>query len=403
MPGLDLFTLNCVTIINLFLSSGAMYFVARVNRQNAGIKNCAFAGLCLGTGFVVSAFRVKFPSHFLNLLANLMIFGGSFLMFEGVRVFRGAKRFSPRVRIGTLGFYALIYSFWLYEIDSLVVRTVFASLAVGLFMVGAGWSMGVRANRRDRAVYWGTASIYGIQGLAVILRGVRALISPPQSSLFASGLTEFLIICSINLSSISTAFGLSLATNLKLSHESERLALYDPLTNLPNRRLFEERLEEAESRALAGRGSIALIYCDLDDFKQINDTLGHAAGDQVLRAVADRLRSTLHESACLARVGGDEFVVLIENAEPRAQLLELIQELSLAVEERLQVADRTISPRISCGLAIYPDDVGSVSDLVRLADAAMYAMKQHGRPISEETTPGWPDPVFRADSPISRV
>jgi two-component system cell cycle response regulator len=223
-----------------------------------------------------------------------------------------------------------------------------------------------------------------MQGSAVILRGVHALGGTPQATLFAPGLVELLVICSINLSAIATAFGLSLATNLKLSQESERLALFDPLTSLPNRRLFEARLEEAESRTGDGRSAMALVYCDLDNFKRINDTMGHAAGDQVLRAVADRLRGVLDKSVCLARVGGDEFVILIEDAGTRSQVSSLVDSLRRAVEQELEVAGQTISPKISCGLALYPDDVGSVSDLTRLADAAMYAMKQHGRPMAED-------------------
>ena len=127
---------------------------------------------------------------------------------------------------------------------------------------------------------------------------------------------------------------------------------------------------------------LALIYCDLDDFKNVNDRLGHEAGDKVLRVVADRLRRLVHEDACLARVGGDEFIVLIENAATREELHQLVEKMSRSVEDLIHMDGESVSPAISCGLAVYPDDVGSASDLVRLADAAMYAMKQHGRMAS---------------------
>ena len=170
-----------------------------------------------------------------------------------------------------------------------------------------------------------------------------------------------------------------MATNLQLQRRTEKLALYDTLTNLPNRRFFEERLEQAERRAFATGARIALIYCDLDDFKGINDALGHEGGDQALRIVAEKLRGFAAADICLARIGGDEFVLLIENAPVREFVGAMIEQLRRGVEGEIQFGDNRARMRISCGLAIYPEDVDSASDLIRLADAGMYMMKQRGR------------------------
>jgi diguanylate cyclase (GGDEF)-like protein len=188
---------------------------------------------------------------------------------------------------------------------------------------------------------------------------------------------------------MGSAFGLALATNLKLTRESEKLAQFDALTNLPNRRYFEERLEQAERRAIAAGGNLALIYCDLDGFKHVNDTLGHEAGDEVLRVVAVRLRQTMHENMCLARLGGDEFLVLLEKPGRPEEILSLVRAMRTAVGQEMEVAGIKLTPKISCGMALYPEDVSSAADMVRLADSAMYAMKQQARSADPENPLGW--------------
>jgi diguanylate cyclase (GGDEF)-like protein len=385
MPGLDLFTLNCVTVANMLLSSGAMYCVSRLNPRTDGIMHCSFAGLMVAAGFILGAINTLAPARMLNFGANLVIFAGATLMLDGVRAFRGQHRLALRIKLAAAATYISLYALWLYGFDSLRARTVLASLAVGILMLSCAGAMAAHVEHRDRAVYWSTASIYGIQGIAITLRALQAIFATPAASLFSHRSIDFLNVATLNLASIATVFGLSLATNLKLNRETVKLALYDTLTNLPNRRLFEERLRDAENRAASTGCPVALLYCDLDDFKTVNDTLGHEAGDEVLRGVAERLRNAVPPGACLARVGGDEFVILIENAAPRESLILLADRLRHAIEGPIEVCGQSILPRMSCGLAVYPEDVGSASDLVRLADAAMYAMKQHGRmPYIEE-------------------
>jgi diguanylate cyclase (GGDEF)-like protein len=152
---------------------------------------------------------------------------------------------------------------------------------------------------------------------------------------------------------------------------------------LPNRRFFEERLEESERRAVANAHRLALIFCDLDHFKKINDTFGHEDGDNALRLVASRMSEVVRDADCLARVGGDEFIVLLENAPPRDQVNALVQRLRQRVEGSVGPPGRAIPLQISCGVAMFPEDVASATDLIRLADGAMYLQKQQGRAVAE--------------------
>lgn len=164
-------------------------------------------------------------------------------------------------------------------------------------------------------------------------------------------------------------------------HESEmhRLIRHDSLTGLGNRVLFEEQLKRALSRADRHHSRCAVIAMDLDDFKQINDTLGHDVGDMLLRLVADRLQRELREEDVLARLGGDEFAVLIEDVESVQQLETIAQKLLHALQAPTPI--RGISGRItgSFGIAEYPTHGRSPLEMMRYADIALYVAKDHGR------------------------
>jgi diguanylate cyclase (GGDEF)-like protein len=394
MPSLDLFTLACVTIVNLLISSTAMYCVALLNRQRSGIRDCAIGGFIVAAAFFLSLLRSLSPNTGLNLVSNLMIVGGTLLLLEGIRSFRGMKPLKPGLTLGGFALFAALFALWLYRFDSVQARTILASLALALLFYWCAYCMASHAEHGDRWVYWATGGIYAVHATALFLRGIHAFGTMPGPSVFTSASIDLLSVLTANLASMAGAFGLALATNLALTRQSEKLARYDPLTNLPNRRLFEERLDQAQRKVASTGGSLALIYCDLDEFKSVNDTFGHEAGDNVLRVIADRLRQSVPAAACLARVGGDEFLMLMEKPPAREELLALVASLRDSVEQPIEVSGQTLAlktviPKISCGMAAYPADVRSMSDLVRQADAAMYAMKQRGRASAGITQMAW--------------
>ena len=157
------------------------------------------------------------------------------------------------------------------------------------------------------------------------------------------------------------------------------LACVDPLTGLPNRRSFGERLEAAIRSAHAQRERLALIFLDLDRFKLINDSLGHAVGDQLLRQIARRLDVACGPADTVARLEGDEFVVLRPVLGRAGDDLRLAQRLLAAVRPPLVVGDREIFVTASLGIARYPEHGSDADRLVRSADAAMYRAKDRGR------------------------
>ena len=158
------------------------------------------------------------------------------------------------------------------------------------------------------------------------------------------------------------------------------LANFDTLTNLPNRSMLSERLSRAIVSARRHGGRIALLFLDLDRFKDINDSLGHAAGDRILRAAAKRLQQTVGEHHTVARLGGDEFTVVLEDLESPAHAERSAREIIMAFEAPLQLDSRqeiSISPSI--GISLYPDHGQVPTELIKRADTAMYQAKAAGR------------------------
>ncbi|MCL4819687.1 MAG: EAL domain-containing protein [Vicinamibacteria bacterium] len=177
-------------------------------------------------------------------------------------------------------------------------------------------------------------------------------------------------------------------TEQRRAHERIRhLAQHDGLTQLPNRELLLDRLGVALVQCRRRAVGLALVFVDLDNFKVINDSLGHSAGDSVLRTVARRLRSAVREADTVARLGGDEFVVLLTGIESTQDVLRVVSQLQATLRRPLDVDGRELSAHASVGVALYPQDGTDAETLLRHADTAMYRAKELGRDQTEFYTP----------------
>lgn len=162
--------------------------------------------------------------------------------------------------------------------------------------------------------------------------------------------------------------------------EIKQLAFHDPLTRLPNRRLLQDRLHQAMSQAKRNSSGLAIMFIDLDKFKPVNDELGHAAGDELLQAVAQRLRACVRESDTVARIGGDEFVVLLPVIKAVQDATRVAEKIHATLKQPFTlVKGETVNISSSTGVAIYPEHGRDEAELTRHADAAMYQAKANGR------------------------
>jgi diguanylate cyclase (GGDEF)-like protein/PAS domain S-box-containing protein len=165
------------------------------------------------------------------------------------------------------------------------------------------------------------------------------------------------------------------------------LAQYDMVTGLPNRQLFSDRLTLAMARDKRLGSMTALLHLDLDRFKQINETLGHSAGDEALQMVTARLRDRLREVDTIARLGGDEFAVILESVAEKGQALRVAEKIMEAMADPLVLKGEEVFVTASIGIAVYPADADSMEKLIESAELAMYQAKQEGRNTAQLYTP----------------
>ena len=162
-------------------------------------------------------------------------------------------------------------------------------------------------------------------------------------------------------------------------NELRYLANYDHLTGLPNRSMLLERISHAIDSSERYKNTIAVFFIDLDRFKQVNDSLGHEYGDMLLKEVTSRLKSTLRKNDTVGRIGGDEFVVVLEKFLSNHELSRIAQKIIHTLEQPVELNKNTVSIGASIGIGLYPDDAKDSEELLRNADVAMYHAKQQGR------------------------
>lgn len=168
----------------------------------------------------------------------------------------------------------------------------------------------------------------------------------------------------------------------------QKMATHDALTNLPNRVLFQDRLDNALAQAHRNNRTVALLFLDLDGFKTVNDTLGHEYGDQLLQSVARRLLNCIREGDTAARLGGDEFVVILPNSGQLANVTDITDRICTAINRPFNLGQHTANIAVSIGISLYPQHGQDAKTLLKNADDAMYQAKQQGKNRYCIYTPG---------------
>ncbi|WP_150278188.1 sensor domain-containing protein [Halopseudomonas salina] len=244
---------------------------------------------------------------------------------------------------------------------------------------GAAVISGTTQNVSDRSLDWlavPLATIEGIHG-ALVIQNRR---SAPAYSDKDQQLLHY----------ISTQIAAAIH-RASMRERLEYLSRYDQLTSLPNRALLSDRINTALARARREKGKAAVLYLDLDKFKLVNDTHGHAIGDQLLKAVADRVIRCVRESDTVSRIGGDEFVILLEALDQPQQAHVIADKIREALNLPLILAGLELIIIPSIGIALYPDDADEEKQLLDLADSAMYRAKRLGGNRAQRVADSTPD------------
>lgn len=387
LPTLDIFSIKAMALITVSVVSLMTLSSWKTNERIAGMRLFTLGLLSLSFGGLVGVARILVHGNPIIVLSNVFMLGGMITVVQGIRIFRGIPPLPRTAVIGIAAIVSVFYFWWMFGHDNLGMRVAVISAAFALLSIDAAMSMIRRVPAHDRTIYWPTGFSFAFSASYLAVRTAAALSGSYGTSLWSPVPIELASTICSNVAYIGCAFGMLIASSAQLRRETEAMALIDSLTNLPNRRSFGERLLEAEERVLATGRKFGLIYLDLDDFKLVNDKLGHDAGDDLLRRISAAMARMLRSGDCLGRIGGDEFVVLVEDTRSHSEIEVLAGRLKAAVEDEAISRDFGAPVRISFGVAMFPEHGCSVHDAMREADAAMYRAKQRSRMVDKTALP----------------
>ena len=346
--GYDL-ALTAFSLLIAVLSSGFALWL--VSQPSLPWQQLAFGALIMGAGI---AFMHYTGMAALRMLPGIdydpTLFGASLLIAVGASA--AALWIAFRLRAHTP---------YVRQIRGL------AAVVMGFAIVGMHYTGMAAANFPDGS-FCGALVEGGLQG-----DGLVYLVLITTLAVLAVALLTSVLDARLEARTAELARSLTLA-----NQELTQLALHDTLTDLPNRTLLADRIEQAIAKVAEQGGCFALMFIDLDGFKPVNDAFGHHVGDLLLKAVAARLRGHLHSQDTLARIGGDEFVLLVQLREPNDAMDVAVKQVNL-VSRPFSVAEHDLQLTASLGIVLYPGNGQDQHELLRNADAAMYHAKSAGK------------------------
>lgn len=353
-------------LLMVVLLTLALPLLINLTQEGALAANILF--LCTGVGVIVSMMILRFMGNFtLALNVMLLIYGGAFA--ASCLVFGGTA--SPTFPL-----------LMLVPAVAAIVGNATLSIVWGILTL-AFW-LGLLSAERQGFVFlqiinpqnYSMATVFAYIGMALAVVGII---------IGYAGMNR------------------TLRNSLQRSNrELEHLSSHDQLTGLPNRRSYDERIAAALHRAAEHDATVGLLFMDLNDFKQINDSHGHGAGDKLLLAIAQRLQQNVRETDLVARLGGDEFAVVLEDVESAEQVTRIAHKLAQAMEQPVAIRRHPLTVGASIGIATFPRDGRQQQELEEKADKAMYHAKKRGIHVALSSLESSREPT-PARQPVTRI
>lgn len=376
MPfSIDMPTLMLNVGLTGLYATTAMAYVWLVHRREIAVRWWTVSFFTITVGVLLVALRDLLADLWTIVAGNLLVITGACLMYVGTAHF-GRWPVAWRTVSAVIAVSAAALLFWTYVQPDFKARVVVFSLATGtawLMMVRDLW----RSGQTDmRITYRFVASVYALCVVASAGRMIHTLFDAEATQIFAGGLTHTLWLSAGMAILFFSPFGFLLMTSQRLQLRLDRLASEDGLTGVLNRRAFLTRAMTRIAEDAVG-ASAAMLTLDIDHFKQLNDRHGHAAGDAVLRGFARAIAAQLRPQDLFARVGGEEFWVLLPQTEVGAAV-QVAERLRAAVADtQIQHGSELLRVTVSIGVSCVED--GDIAAALSAADRAMYRAKQQGR------------------------
>jgi len=374
-----------VSLIAL-VSAGELFKTSVISFRNESSSRWMTGTLLVVNALYVTLLTIDFrPAWVLNAAATLFAIGPLAIALVSLRRVNSVLRWSTVIQNIALMVFLLVFQHRPGNGADLALNAV-------LFVVYLGCSINFLFAHR-RATAGAFITIAGFMAWAsVFLVGNWMYYNFPQIHVESEvwNLPKYLV-----------AFGMILLLLESQIEDNKYLALHDPLTGLPNRRLFEDRMTSALERSRRNEAHMALLVIDLDRFKEVNDTLGHHVGDQVLQRVASVFTDRVRRSDTVSRTGGDEFSLILEEPTDREEAEHVGRSLHQLLNEPLDLGDHKVQIGASIGIAIYPQDANDAESLCIAADRRMYEAKHDARKLKLDTPPANQDSLFVRESEIN--
>jgi diguanylate cyclase (GGDEF)-like protein len=349
---------------------GAQAFLIRDLKQYRGVRAALLANLCVAVGLLLRLFIDRLPDFLTTVMANTLLVAGHSLFYIAISRFAGLS-YSRLFVIVVNAAVLLLQLYFMYREDDLAMRMVTFSLGaaiVVLLLIRQLWRI------RKTPLHFSSNLMlvsFLVHGLFLIARTLSILLNPPQDTLSLTPAQSTTYLLSFAISFFWTT-GYILMISHRLRNDLMEMATIDALTRIPNRRAAQAFLEKELSRAQRQNGDVSLLLIDIDNFKQVNDRWGHAAGDEVLRRTASLFQSMIRKQDLVGRWGGEEFLVIV----PGPCVAQMLAERILSEIAQAEYSHGSASFHITVSIGVACADGNSLEDeILKQADDALYKAK----------------------------